>query len=589
MPTLTRVSGLVSSFVTKNKVALFSKSTCPFCKKVKTLFDTNKIEYEAMEIDNFSSEEMAQFQDHLLEKTGIRTVPNVWINGEFAGDSSKMHALFDDKMLFKAVEGHNYDYDMVILGGGSGGLAASKKAAELGRKVACLDFVQPTPIGTAWGLGGTCVNVGCIPKKLMHQAAIHGHNLQDAEAFGWTNMGTPKNDWAKLVEATSNYIGGLNFGYRVELRNKKVSYLNAFGSFVDNHTIKTVDKKGRENTITTKDVVIAVGGRPSYPPEINPEYVVTSDDLFKLSYNPGKTLVIGASYIALECAGFLQGIGNDVTIMVRSIFLRGFDQQMANILGDDLEASGVKMIKKDTVKNIEQLKAPVPFEAPGRYKVTSQNGVEEEYDTILYAIGRTADLSKLNVAAVNLETSKNKVVVDDYDKTNVDNVYCIGDIALGRPELTPAAIQAGRALSERLYTDRTAPTDYVNIATTVFTPMEYSTCGLSEEAAEEKYGKDGILTFHKLFWPLELVLPGRQENKCYMKLITEKATDKVIGLHYAGPNAGEVMQGFAVAMKMGVTKAIFDDTVGIHPTTAEWFTTLEVNKQSGEELVTSGC
>ena len=444
MPALSRVGTLVSNFTNQNRVAIFSKTTCPFCAKVKNLFNTNKIPFQAMELDNLPAEEMAEIQEHLMSTTGIKTVPNVWINGQFAGDNSKMHSIFDDKMLFKTVEGHDYDYDLVVIGGGSGGLSASKKAADLGRKVACLDFVSKTPVGTTWGLGGTCVNVGCIPKKLMHQAAIHGHNIQDSAHYGWTNLGSePKNDWNTLVEKTSNYIGGLNFGYRVELRNKKVSYLNAFGSFVDKNTLKLTDKKGKESNITAKEFLIATGGRPTYPPEINPEYVITSDDLFKLSYNPGKTLVIGASYIALECAGFLHGIGNDVTVMVRSIFLRGFDQQMANLIAGEMENDGVKMIKKDTVKSIEQLKAPTPFESAGRYKVTSANGHVEEFDTILYAIGRTADLSKLNVDAIGLETKKNKVVVDDFDKTNVENVYCIGDVAYGRPELTPAAIGLG--------------------------------------------------------------------------------------------------------------------------------------------------
>lgn len=288
----------------------------------------------------------------------------------------------------------------------------------------------------------------------------------------------------------------------------------------------------------------------------------------------------------------LNGIGNDTTVMVRSIFLRGFDQQMANIIGDDLEAHGVKMIKQDTVKSIEQLAEPQPYEEvpkSGRYRVTSNNGHVDEYDTILYAIGRKADLSKINIDAVGVATEKNKVVVDQFDRTNVDNIYCIGDVAKDRPELTPAAIQAGNNLANRLYGNYVSPTDYVNIATTVFTPMEYSCCGLSEEAAEAKYGADGILTFHKLFWPLEMVLPGRYENKCYAKVIVEKETDIVVGMHYAGPNAGEVMQGFSSAMKMGLTKNVLDMTVGIHPTTAEWLCGLEVTKQSGEVLSTKGC
>jgi len=579
---------MINQFTSSSRVAIFSKTTCPFCARVKNLFESNKIQYQSMELDQLSSEEMAEVQDHLMKETGIRTVPNVWMNGSFAGDSSKMQKLLEDKMLFKTVEGHDYDYDLIVIGGGSGGLSASKRAASLGRKVAVLDFVQPSPVGTQWGLGGTCVNVGCIPKKLMHQAAIHGHNIEDAEKFGWQVPAGTKNNWSDLVSNTMSYVGGINWGYRVELRDTKVNYLNAFGSFVDKNTIKCIDKKKKETNITGKDILIAVGERPTYPPEIPPEYVITSDDLFRLNYNPGKTLIIGASYIALECAGFLHGIGNDVTIMVRSIFLRGFDQQMADIIGDDLEESGVKMLKKDTVQSIEQIKAPED-ENPGLYKVTSNNGHVDEYNTILYAIGRKADLSKINIDAVNLNHEKNKIIVDDYEKTNIDNIYCLGDVAKNRPELTPAAIQGGSNLANRLYGSYTSKTDYINIPTTVFTPMEYSCCGLSEEQAEEQLGKDNILTFHKLFTPLENAMTGRRENKCYIKVIVEQSTDIIKGIHYAGPNAGEVMQGFAAAMKMGLTKNVLDTTVGIHPTTAEWITSLEVTKQSGEVLSTKGC
>ena len=592
MPALSRMATLIAEFTSKNKVAIFAKTTCPFCIRVKELFTNAGIKYQAYDMDvefNNDATQINQLQDQLNEQTGIRTVPNVWINGAFAGDSGKMQSLFESKELYKAVENHGFDYDMIVIGGGSGGLSASKKAANLGRKVACLDFVKPSPIGTKWGLGGTCVNVGCIPKKLMHQAAIQGHNIQDSNNFGWETT-KPNHDWDKMVENISNYIGGLNFGYRVDLRDNKVDYINAFGSFVDKNTIKAIDKKGKERLITAKNFVIAVGERPSYPPEINPSYVITSDDLFKLSYNPGKTLIIGASYIALECAGFLAGLGLDTTVMVRSIFLRGFDQEMAEKIGADMENEhGVKFIRPDTVKSIEQLKEPVAFESAGLYKVESNNGHVGEYNTILYAIGRKADLSQLNIDAVGIKSENNKIVVDDFEQTNVENIFCIGDVAKNRPELTPAAIQGGANLASRLYGTYEKPTDYVNIATTVFTPMEYSCCGLSEEKAEEVYGADNILTYHKIFWPLEMVIPGRMENKCYLKCIVEKSTDIIIGMHYLGPNAGEVMQGYSTAMKMKATKTVLDETVGIHPTTAEWFTTLDVTKQSGVELTAKGC
>lgn len=307
MPALSRVAGMVTQFTQSAKVAVFSKTTCPFSLRVKALLDSNKIEYQAMELDTLSPEEMEATQDYLKQETGIRTVPNVWIHGKFAGDSGQIQGLLDEKKLFSMVNNHGYDYDLIVIGGGSGGLSASKRASKLGRKVVVLDYVEQTPIGTQWGLGGTCVNVGCIPKKLMHQAAIQGHNIQDSAKFGWKlPEGKIENSWEELKDNVNNYIGSINWGYRVELREEKVDYLNKFGKFVDKNTICCVDKKGREQTITGQDILIAVGERPSYPPEIDPKYVISSDDLFRLPYNPGKTLIIGASYIALECAGFLR-------------------------------------------------------------------------------------------------------------------------------------------------------------------------------------------------------------------------------------------------------------------------------------------
>lgn len=523
-------------------------------------------------------------QDHLKEETGIRSVPNIWFHGKFFGDSSKLMATADERNLFKLISNHEYDYDVVVIGGGSGGLAASKKASAFGRKVAVLDFVNPTPTGTQWGLGGTCVNVGCIPKKLMHTAALHHEHMKDAKNYGWEVKGEATHNWESMVQNVSDYIGGLNWGYRVELRDNKVDYINAYGSLVDAHTVKTVDRKGREKEITADKILIAVGERPKYPDNVPnvKEYTITSDDLFSLPYNPGKTLIIGASYVALECAGFLNGVGNDVTVMVRSIFLRGFDTQMSDIVGKHLEQDGVKIQRPCTLQSIEKL-------GDKKYRVTGSNGWSDEFNTIVYAIGREANLDSLNLDKVGVEHKWGKIIVNDFEQTSVENIYSLGDCAKDRPELTPAAIQGGEQLMERLFSTRKAPTDYLNIPTTVFTPLEYSCCGYSEEKAIEKFGEDGILTYHRNVWPLEWTVPGKPNDTCYIKMIVEKATNIVIGLHYAGPNAGEVMQGFAVALKMKATKDVFDETVGIHPTNAEWFTTLKVTKQSGQELTNTGC
>ncbi|CAO2581277.1 Thioredoxin reductase 1, cytoplasmic, partial [Lemmus lemmus] len=222
----------------------------------------------------------------------------------------------------------SYDFDLIIIGGGSGGLAAAKEAARFDKKVLVLDFVTPTPLGTRWGLGGTCVNVGCIPKKLMHQAALLGQALKDSRNYGWKVEDTVKHDWEKMTESVQNHIGSLNWGYRVALREKKVVYENAYGKFIGPHRIKVIVKLDSVFPCSFKTVFIGVSRKKPFP------------------YCPGKTLVVGASYVALECAGFLAGIGLDVTVMVRSILLRGFDQDMANKIGEHMEEHGVKFIRQ---------------------------------------------------------------------------------------------------------------------------------------------------------------------------------------------------------------------------------------------------
>ncbi|XP_026177114.1 thioredoxin reductase 2, tandem duplicate 2 isoform X3 [Mastacembelus armatus] len=280
-----------------------------------------------------------------------------------------------------------YDYDLVVIGGGSGGLACSKEAAGLGLKVAVLDYVEPSVRGTKWGLGGTCVNVGCIPKKLMHQAALLGTAVKHARKYGWQISGPVYHDWATMAEAVQNHVKSLNWGHRVQLQDKKVTYLNMKGSLVDEHTVKGLTKAGKETVLTAKNIVIATGGRPKYPTNIPGamEHGLTSDDIFWLKKSPGKTLVVGASYVALECAGFLTGVGLDTTVMVRSIALRGFDQQMAGLVTDYMEAYGTKFAWKCVPKRLDKLSS-------GALRVTwtdTQTGNEHEdtYDSVLWAVG----------------------------------------------------------------------------------------------------------------------------------------------------------------------------------------------------------
>ncbi|KAM6111828.1 thioredoxin reductase 2, mitochondrial isoform 2-T2 [Pterocles gutturalis] len=460
-----------------------------------------------------------------------------------------------------------YEYDLLVIGGGSGGLACAKEAAQFGRKVAVLDYVEPSQRGTKWGLGGTCVNVGCIPKKLMHQAALLGSALKDAQHYGWNIAQPVHHTW-------------------------KVKYFNMKGSFSDPHTIRGLTKAGKETIVTAENIVIATGGRPKYPTHITGalEYGITSDDLFWLKESPGKTLVVGASYVSLECAGFLTGIGLDTTVMMRSIPLRGFDQQMATLVTDYMESYGTKFLKRCFPTKVEKLES-------NRLQVTWKNtdlGTEEteSFDTVMWAVGRAPDTKTLNLETVGVKTNSEtgKIIVDASEATSVPHIYAVGDITEGRPELTPTAIAAGKLLAQRLFGQSSELMDYDNVPTTVFTPLEYGCVGLSEDAAVQCYGSDNIEVYHAYYKPLEFTVAERDATQCYMKMVCLREREqRILGLHFIGPNAGEVIQGFALGIKCGATYPQLMKTIGIHPTCAEEITKLHITKRSGLDATVTGC
>uniref|UniRef100_A0A3B4XVK8 thioredoxin-disulfide reductase (NADPH) n=2 Tax=Seriola lalandi dorsalis TaxID=1841481 RepID=A0A3B4XVK8_SERLL len=472
-----------------------------------------------------------------------------------------------------------YDYDLVVIGGGSGGLSCSKEAAQLGQKVAVLDYVEPSVKGTKWGLGGTCVNVGCIPKKLMHQAALLGTAVKDAKKYGWQISGPVSHDWATMAEAIQNHVRSLNWGHRVQLQDKKVKYLNIKGSLLDEHTVKGLTKAGKETILTAKNIVIATGGRPKYPTNIPGamEHGITSDDIFWLKKSPGKTLVVGASYVALECAGFLTGIGLDTTVMVRSIALRGFDQQIAGLVTDYMETYGTKFAWKCAPKRVDKLSS-------GALQVTwtdTQTGSEHKdtYDSVLWAVGRAPETKALGLDKVGMQLNNEtgKIVLGADESTSVPNIYAFGDIG-----------EVG--IINRCHTDIIRYSNLNIVPTTVFTPLEYGCVGLSEEEAEKRHGKDGIEVYHAFYKPLEFTVAERDASQCYIKVVCERAGDqRILGLHFTGPNAGEVTQGFAMGFQCGATYSHLLQTVGIHPTCAEEVVKINITKRSGLDATVTGC
>ena len=426
---------------------------------------------------------------------------------------------------------------------------------------------------------------------MMHYAALLSEARIDQEKSGWAPDLKAEHNWETLVGSVQMHIKGLNWGYKADLMKLKVKYFNSYASFVDPHTVKLDNGKGKVEQVTADKFVIAVGGRPNYPGiPGDKEFGITSDDMFSLKKAPGKTLVVGASYIALECAGFLTAFGYDTTVMVRSILLRGFDQDIANKIGKYMSDHHTKFINEAVPTKLEKP------DADGKIKVTFNQGGEEktdEFDTVLFAIGRYAVTEGLNLAAAGVVAEKNgKFKVDDEERTNVPHIHAIGDVIYDQLELTPVAIKAGALLSLRLFAGGTEKMDYVNVATTVFSPLEYGCVGYSEEGAKAKFGAENISCFHTGFQPLEWQFNKYrpEDDLCYVKIICNKLDNlRVVGYHILAPSAGEVTQGLAIAIKCGLTKAQLDSTVGIHPTVAEDSIGLKFTKEENPDAKKSGC
>jgi len=452
--------------------------------------------------------------------------------------------------LENTVTDTSYDYDLFVIGAGSGGVRASRMAASFGARVAVAEDRY---------MGGTCVNVGCVPKKLYVYASQFSNAFKDAQGFGWTNSPASFN-WPTLRDNKVKEISRLNGVYETMLGGAGVEVINGRARFVNAHTVE-VDGK----SYTAQRILLATGTWPFIPDIPGREHAITSNEIFDLEDFPKRLLVVGGGYIAVEFAGVFNGLGADTTQLYRGpLFLRGFDQDIREFAAKEIAKAGVKLRFDSNISTIEKL-------ADGSLLATLEDGATLAADAILYATGRNPHLQDLGFENVNIELNDNGTVkVDANYQTSEPGIYALGDIT-GGMELTPVALAEGMALAKTIFNNQPTTVDYDTIPTAVFCQPNIGTCGLTEQQAKEKY--TDITIFESEFRAMKHTIGGRQE-RTYMKLVVDTASDKVVGIHMMGDDAGEIIQGMAIAMKAGATKALFDSTIGIHPTAAEEFVTM---------------
>ncbi|MFT4842746.1 MAG: glutathione reductase (NADPH) [Planctomycetota bacterium] len=447
-----------------------------------------------------------------------------------------------------------FDYDLFVIGAGSGGVRASRMAAQTGAKVAVAEERY---------LGGTCVNVGCVPKKLLVYASHYAEAFKEAEGFGW-QVGERSFSWKNLIAKKDAEIARLNGIYRTLLDNAGVELVEGRGHLVDAHTVQVGDQ-----TYSAKHILVAVGGWPDIPTFPGCEHAINSNAVFHLEEQPKRVLIVGGGYIAVEFAGIFNGMGSQVTQLYRGeLFLRGFDADVRTHLRDEMIKKGVDLRFNMNVEKIEK--------TDNGLACLLTDGSTHTADVVFYATGRSALTQNLGLKEAGVDTNERGVViVDEYSKTSADSVYAIGDVT-DRINLTPVALHEGMALVETLFKNNPTKPKYDNVASAVFSQPACGSVGLAEHEAREK-GFD-VEVYRSAFKPMKHSLSGLEE-RTMMKIIVCKKTDKVLGIHMVGPDAGEIIQGFAVAMKVGVTKAQLDATIGIHPTSAEELVTMRTPVQ----------
>jgi glutathione reductase (NADPH) len=445
-------------------------------------------------------------------------------------------------------------FDVVVIGGGSGGLAAAQRAAEYGARAVVIESGR---------LGGTCVNVGCVPKKIMWNAAELGGALTDAPEYGF-RLDRAGHDWLLLKHKRDVYIKRLNDIYAANLERRKVELVRARASFVDGQGVTAAGR-----VLRADHIIIATGGRPRLPGIPGAELGITSDGFFGLEALPQRVAVAGSSYIAIELAGIFASLGSETTLVMRGdTALKTFDAMLGEVTVAMLAEHGVRIVTHAVPKALARA-------AHGALELTTMDGRRlGPHDSVLWAIGRGACVDDLALAKVAVGRDVQGFIdTDKYQASSAPGIYAIGDVT-GRVQLTPAAIAAGRRLAERLFGGQSGRyLDYENIPTVIFGHPPIGSVGLSEKAARERYGATEVRVFRSRFVPLYHALTEAKPN-AEMKLITAGPEQRIVGLHVVGEGADEMLQGFAVAVRMGATKRDFDDTVAIHPTSAEEFVTM---------------
>ena len=443
-----------------------------------------------------------------------------------------------------------FDFDVFVIGAGSGGVRAARMAAGEGAKVAIADDRA---------LGGTCVNVGCVPKKLYTYASHFSHDFENAKGFGW-KLGSATFDWPKLVNNKKTEISRLNDIYANLLNNSGANIIRGYAYLKDPHTV-TVNG----TDYTAKRIIIATGGTPNIPNVDYADLLISSDEIFDLPKFPQRLLVVGAGYIALEFACIFQGLGSQVQVSYRGdLIMRSFDDDVRRFLDQEMRKQGIDIHYQSQVSNVVR-------QPDQSLLVTFLDGSQTEVDQVLMAIGRKPRLTGIGLEKLGIKTTaQGTIAVNQKFQTNIDSVYALGDVT-GGIELTPVALAEAMTLVNHWYGDGTKTMEYDLVPTAVFTQPNIGTIGLTEEQALKKHGK--ITIYRSDFKPMKHTLSGSDERS-FMKLIVDAITDRVIGLHIVGEGAGEMLQGFAVAIKAGATKADFDATIGIHPTSAEELVTM---------------